>query len=345
MNTPRFPYSLCIIGIAVCTFASTAFGDEPFEVFRDGQARASIVLPDDAPEDVRTAVDVFRDLLHTGYGVDVPVGAPDELANRIELVVEDRAWMDEDKATVTFPDAHTMRITGGRSGVIRTLFVLLEKHAGLRYLYQAGAEHRIHYPPMGGLGIPRKTFMHDSAFEFGRETDRTRDYNGPPENRTRTYFWNWEAMLGGKARFHYRHALGSKGGAGKGNHGIVFPIHEYAAAEEKPADAIFPIRNGERYLPYEDAPRQWHRDWQPCFTSQASVDEAAANIIDYVEANPDTQSVAMGVNDLGGHCECEDCLAMDQHDTYNTQRYRNRSESYYRWVNKVTERVNERFRR
>lgn len=340
-------------GLVLLTVEGAIAQEEPFFLFKDGEAIASIDVPANASEDVDKAVDVFREAVREGYGIDLPLAPADEVPNRIELVIEPRGYLDEDHTEIAFPSEHVMRIAGGESGVMRTLFYLLEEHAGVRFLYQGSMNgearrRRTHYPPRRELAIPRERVERDSAYPLRRATVRTGRYFGTPGGgpETRRYYWSWEVKLGAKERVATFHNLGyypHRDRTGRHVRGIVFPIDRYAASDDKPDEEMFPILNSERYLPHEQPEgRQWRAHWQPCFTSQAAEDEAVRNILAFLEKHPDTGSISLSVNDNGGHCQCEACLAMDGEGRTDIG-MRNRSESYYRWVNAVTDRVTDQF--
>jgi len=332
--------------IAVMLVASAGFAAEkengkssggPFYLFKDGKATATIEVAKVPPEDacdLARAIDVFReDVARFG----IPLGDRIDMTlrsrrgggvdNRIQLVVEDRDPMTEDETVIDFPEEHVMRITGGKSGVVRALFRLLEEFGGVRYLYQSSGENRSHIPPRKELGIPRKTIKWDSAYKLGRLTGTTNSYIGPLP-RLRRYFWKWDVKIGAKKCLYFNHAVSRNS----------LPVDDYREREVKPPDEFFPILNGKRFLPYKLEGHQSHAYWQPCYANPAVADEAVKNILAYLKKSPDTESMSLTVNDSGGHCQCERCLEMDG-DGINVMRLSNRSESYYRWVNDVVGRV------
>lgn len=345
-------FASILVMLLACA-ACVARGDS-FLIFKDAKPSASIALPDNATDDLRIAVEVFRDTLREGYDVDLPLTQDGDGLNHIELVLEHRTPLTEDHTVVSFPSSQVMRITGGESGLMRTLFVLLEEHGGLRFLYQGApagkdAHRRVHYPPLQQLAIPMKEFTHDSAFPLRRATIKTAKYfgvrGGGAENRR--YFWNWQMQLGAKDRMITLHALGSASNrhrAGRHVLGIIFPIDHYVdGSMTPPADEAFPILKGKRFLPYKQPQgRAWHAHWQPCFTSQASEDEAVKNILAFMEKYPDTPSLSLSVNDNGSHCECATCMAMDG-NRINVMSLPDRSPSYYQWVNRVVTRVADKY--
>lgn len=331
------PTNKWILASCLCLMISWshAQADEPapFYLFKDGHELASVQImevPGQHAEYIVKAVQLFCQDIANAYGVDVRMGDNPDVPNRIQLVVEDRPFTDSDRTDVTFPYETVMRVTGGATGVIRTLFALLEEHAGVRYLYQGGDDYQMHMPPRQELAIPREPFTRNSAFTLGRMTGRSNSYVGPYPDNLR-YFWNWEVRLG------------AKHGIGFGGHDldrVLFPLDRYREAEEKPPAVIFPLIDGERFLAYEKGPSFAHNRWQPCFTDPATLEEAVRNIEYYLTRHPQTTHFSLAVNDNGSHCECETCLAMDGPVTYNPMGFVNRSPSYYRWVNQLAERIN-----
>lgn len=329
---------------------------DDFLIFKDARPTASITLPANATDDLRMVVEIFRQTIRAGYAVDIPLTQPGDGLNHLQLVLQKRTPLTEDRTTIDFPSENLMRIAGGESGLMRTLFVLLEDHAGVRFLYQGlpmySADNlpddlykRMHFPSLTQLAIPRRPFTHDSAFPLKRSTIKTNRYFGVRGGgqEQRRYFWNWQMQLGAKDRVDTLHGLGAANNrhrAGRHNDGMIFPIDLYAdGTMTPPPDEAFPILDGIRYLPYKQPPgRAWRAHWQPCFTSQAAEDEAVKNILATMEKYPETTSMTLSVNDNGNHCQCPTCMAMDGR-SLNSLNMPNRSTSYYHWVNRVVTRV------
>ena len=164
---------------------NTALAGAPFYVFKDGKATATLVLaqvpPDDAYHIVK-AVDIFRQDVaefgkRTGNSINIPVNnrmyrGKRPKSNRIELIVEERTLETEDDTVIDFPDENVMRITGGRSGVIRGLFYILEEFGGARYLVQGGAAPN-YFPAVRSLGVSRKRIERTSVFPLSRTTGQS----------------------------------------------------------------------------------------------------------------------------------------------------------------------------
>jgi len=313
---------------------------EDFVIFEHGQPMASLVLseaaanapflvgtlnhlriPEGTPNDVVRAVELFRRDLQEGFGIELPMGADAEVPNRIEIDLVETSVAEEDITEISFPSANTMRIRGGQSGIIRTLFYLLEEFAGVRYLFQGAADGPgigIHYPERTEMRIPQRDLLRRSAYPMDRSSGQTATGSHWEGERNRVYWWPWEARLGTKTRVP---------SAGHSLPEVAFPIDAYEKAEVKPDPEIFPIQHGKRVLPWEgNTRRQSH--WQPRFSSQATVDEAVKNILAYMEEHPNTVSFSLTVNDGGGHCDTEKGREV---------------ETYYRWVNAVAEEVTKKY--
>ncbi|MDF2671042.1 MAG: hypothetical protein K0R67_3348 [Paenibacillus sp.] len=76
--------------------------------------------------------------------------------------------------------------------------------------------------------------------------------------------------------------------------------------------------------------------WQPCFNN-VTAEAATQRIIEYFNANPEASSYSLGIND--GTNYCENIGHPDFPDQTNSVGKLNRSDVYYRWVNKIAEGV------
>lgn len=114
----------------------------------------------------------------------------------------------------------------------------------------------------------------------------------------------------------------------------LFPPAKYTATHPE----FYPILtpgSTERFLPPANT-----EDWQPCFTAPGIVDEAAKNIIAYLDTNPRIKSYSFGINDTGTHrfCQCENCRKeyIEGETFLGMPSY---SDVYFKFVNAVIEKV------
>lgn len=114
----------------------------------------------------------------------------------------------------------------------------------------------------------------------------------------------------------------------------LFPPAKYTATHPE----FYPVLttgSTERFLPPPNT-----EDWQPCFTAPGIVDEAAKNIIAYLDTNPRIKSYSFGINDTGTHrfCHCENCRKeyIESETFLGMPSY---SDVYFKFVNAVIEKV------
>ncbi len=122
------------------------------------------------------------------------------------------------------------------------------------------------------------------------------------------------------------------------NHNVGNLLDPKIYAETHPH--FFPLIDGQRRIPPELASEQKWRllNWEPCYTADGIVDEAAKNIIAYFDQNPDSYSYSLSVNDTGNICQCENCLQVNRKLPPGSE-----SQSYYEWVSKVVSLVKQKY--
>lgn len=99
-----------------------------------------------------------------------------------------------------------------------------------------------------------------------------------------------------------RNAVGTRQGlTGTHQHNMnnVFPPERFA--EKYPE--IYPVIEGERYIPQDRRDQRWN----PCFTSDQTIDAAEEMALAYFEENPEHYWFSMGLQDSHAHCECAGC--------------------------------------
>ena len=74
------------------------------------------------------------------------------------------------------------------------------------------------------------------------------------------------------------------------------------------------------------------------FLRAGIVEEAVKNICRYFHEHPEAGSYSLGVNDSSGHCQCEACQSRDPGGK-NFLGYRDCSDRYFAWCNRVVEGV------
>jgi len=262
----------------------------------------------------------FNEDLKECAGCELPVvDADDGQTPAIRFALETRPLPDADRFAITFPDARTMLITGTPLSVRWALNHVLEKFAGVRYL--GPARNMAHFPQIADLAVPKSAISMAPSFNLSRRIGSHTDSG---------MGW-WGKRMSNDLYLRSGHEM----------YKAVFPFKKYAQ-ENKWPDFIFPTIDGKKYLPYTETHRPgWqYSGWQPCLTDERVVDEAAKNICDYFDKNPEMQAVTLGVNDMGGFCQCDRCRPL-LGDKRNRLGHPDYSELYYQWLNKVVARVTE----
>jgi hypothetical protein len=99
---------------------------------------------------------------------------------------------------------------------------------------------------------------------------------------------------------------------------------------------FFPLINGKRHFPKPNPQnKKWRLGgWEPCYSADGIVEEAAKNIVQYFDKYPGRCTFSLSVNDTGNICRCKKCAEKNKHLPVGSE-----SQTYYEWVNKVVEKV------
>ncbi len=213
---------------------------------------------------------------------------------------------DSDEFVIAFPDRHNIVIAGKyQDGIEWGTYEFLERYFGVRWLF--GGELGEHVPTHINLNIPTEQVREKPVF-----LSRAISFNNSRKELTQ-----WAKRHRIRRRLPFSHNLG-----------VLLAPRKYFDTNPE----FYPVLNGQRIKPASLIA------WQPCFTAPGIAQKAAANIIQYFKTHPDTFSYSLGLNDNGGHCECDACLEVDG-DTINAIGRPDRSRSYYRFCTEVADRV------
>ncbi len=300
--------------IILLTAAATAFA-APSTIVEEGEARAAIVLQPDASEQLAEAVAEMQSLIQQASGADIPlVEQPpaDSIAIHVGRTpgvgdAVDLGDLDEDGFVIQFPDEGTIVILGPSDwGTEFGVYEFLERYIGVRWLMPG--EDGTYVPEMATITIPDDSVRDEPAF-FSRK------YFGLRLAEQR--LWARHNRLHSRVEFHHN----------------LYRLFPHSDVEEHPE--FFPIHGGERYFPPED---HYYSRWQPCFTAPGIVDVAVERICAYFDEHPEEESYSLGVTDSGGHCECEDCRALDA-GRKNMVNRDHLTDRFITWANAVVEGV------
>ena len=316
--------------LAVTAFAVTVFGGD-FALVKDGAAVARFefgVMPDAKAASAATNdVALFNRHLKevTGAELGVSIGPGDSRSSRspspsspvirIDMKPIDKLDTRCDWK-IDFPEKGVMRVEATTTSLFTALRQLLEEGCDARFL---GTERcMFQFEPHRDVSVEvraRRNAAHNYSLN--------RDIYGTKGNKR-------ELGLKNDGLFLYSHGI---------------PVHAFPGdkynKEGWPA-AIMPVKDGKKI---ERPPDNLYCRWQPCYSSPETARIAVENIRAWLRKNPDRKSTTLGVNDLGGYCECETCKAMDagaEKSIFANDR-QNHSASYYTFVNRVAAALAEEF--
>lgn len=292
---------------------------------RDGEATAIVVGGDEDTD----AVDLLVATVTKSTGAVLLRGsaAPTDSVTatvhigRTEFVAQHLAelgidGLDRDGFVIAFPGTGTVVIAGSSSdGTFHGVCEFLERFVGVRWLFPG--ELGEHVPTHTSLVVPAVAIREEPAFlmRYLYWSQRQSETNTRERILTRRA---WRARMRSPSpqiRVSFNHFLFQ----------IIRPT-----LLGKTHPEFFPILKGERTIPETDTPHHW----EPCFTAPGLVEASVDSLCRYFDANPDKATVSLAVNDNGGHCECDRCMAMDGGEKTEFN-YPNRSRSYFTWADQV----------
>jgi len=308
---------------------SAAAAPAEIALVRNGEAQAAVV----AGEDDAAAAELFVATIARSTGANLPrdavapadpatvavhIGRTAFVGERLaELGIE---GLDRDGFVIRFPESRRLVIAGSSSdGTFHGVCEFLERFLGVRWLFPG--ELGEHVPKRASVTVPAVAIREEPAFlmRFMYWSQRRSETNTLERVLARRA---WRARMRSPSpqiRVSFNH--------------FMFRIIRPTKFGKTHPD-FFPILKGERTIPETDTPHHW----EPCFTAPGLVEASVASLCRYFDANPDRATVSLAVNDNGGHCQCERCLAVDggERTEFN---YPNRSRSYFTWADKVAKGV------
>jgi len=303
--------------VALLLLAGCApFAGRPVAIVEDGQPRATIAMPAQADEQVEQAARLLAAYIKESTGAELPVAAepgPEVVRIHVGETAHVRGrrlgieGLDDDGFVIDASDPRNIVIAGPTPwGTEFGVYEFLERYVGVRWLMPSTLGDDV--PEHRTIAVPRRAVRCEPAF-FSRL------FSGLEGEDQAT--WARRNRMHGRVSFH---------------HNLIRLIPPETYTKTHPH--FFPIRRGVRFLP----PSNSTHGWQPCFSADGLVEEAVKNICRTFDEHPEATSYSLGVNDSGGHCECEACQAQDPTEP-NFLGRRDVSDRYFAWCNQVVEGV------
>jgi len=314
-------HGCCVVGLVLCIGVGVAGAADVVHVVETGEARAVVVVAEDADAQTLAAAKLLAEYVMQASGAELRVvgekdaGGEKKLAaihvgrqRYVESLGLKLDGLDDDGFIIRVPERRNVVIVGPTPwGTEFGVYEFLERFVGVRWL-MAGPEGE-DVPERKTIEVPIGTNIRSEPAFFSRQ------FSGLAGGVQTT--WARRNRMHGRVSFHH-------------NLLRLFPPSKYARTHPE----FFPIRGGKRYIPPDDHTH----GWQPCFSADGIVEEAVASICRYFDEHPEATSYSLGVNDSSGHCECEKCRSQDPEEP-NFLGRRNVANRYYAWCNKVVEGV------
>ena len=295
--------------IAVLGILPLDAGD--FVLVRNHKPQCSIVLPenDNGSGVVGTAVWHFNQTLKTITGTTLPTVRKAPEGNRITFVLREAdSLLTVDNYTLSFPDSRTLQIEATKDSVQWAFHHIIREFAKAEWILPETCG--LSYTPLTDLAVPMEK-VEVKAISWAV----SRIHN--PGTLWRKFNYRPGLRIGHDLTLH------------------AFPAEKYKKDNSWP-EAIMPVLNGKKItaLPFPENPVNF---WQPCYSNPETARIAVENILEYLEKHPGTLGLSLGTNDNSGFCECAECLKLDRNNRGN------RSESYFTFINRVLEKVCEKY--
>ncbi|MFK7694469.1 DUF4838 domain-containing protein [Paenibacillus sp. HJGM_3] len=308
---------------------SQSYHADGIAIVRDGQAKAIVLVAEDADAQTRKAATTLVEYVQKSTGARLPISTEQaqeesgvDLGDTVRIYIGDAEEkerpfitkklenMDGDGFLIR-PHANAITIVGPTAwGTEYGVYEFLERYLGVRWLMPGPDGEDV--PKLRDVSVPRKEVKEEPA-AFAR-------LFSPFQNIDST---DVQVVWARKNRTHQRVEFGH-------NLWAIFPPDKYGQTHPE----FYPMKGGVRYIPAPNV----KTGWQPCFSEEGTIGVAVDYIVDYFNKNPQATSFSLGMNDSGGSCESD-----PSHPLYpnklNSTGSQDLSDIYYKWVNRVVEEV------
>ncbi len=331
-----------LLPLCVAAIAATAAAAD-FALVKDGAPCARIAfgaMPNAKAASVATNdVELFNKYLKAATGAELPLAdkpASGEVqsskfkvqsSDAVATILIDLRPIDRLDTRyewrIEFPTSGVMRVEATTTSLFTALRQLIEEGCDARFL---GAENcMFQFEPRENVSVEvreRKNAAKNYSLSRGI-------YYIPGHAR--------ELGLAEDKRFEYSHGIPI----------YAFPKWKYGV--NKWPEEIMPVIGGRKLSrpPNIDNP---YSKWQPCYSNPKTAEIAVENIREILrreikDGRPRRHSITLGINDINGFCECERCKAMNAGAPrpVSTNTRFNASPSYYTFVNRVAEALENEF--
>lgn len=265
-----------VVFLAIFSVADLHGEDIPLVV--DGRSSAVIVLPPDAPAELKGAVDDLSQYIHQICGARIAV-EPDSADGRLEIHVGQTGYvrshnltpmdLGEDGFKIAFPEHNRIVLIGGTdSGTEFAVREFTERYLGVRWLYPG--EQGVYVPVAKDISIPDAEIVSKPAYISRTISTAVGNDTGQP-------VWLFLQRHRRHWTIQHHHNLNK----------LISPDEFYDSHPE-----FFPLIDGKRQKP---EPEGYY--WQPVLHAPGIVDASIAKINRFFDRNPRATSYSLGIND------------------------------------------------
>ncbi|MEN6303527.1 MAG: DUF4838 domain-containing protein, partial [Armatimonadia bacterium] len=303
----RYPCLLLLIVLALPCFAATC-------PVLDGSAKATIVYPDGARDEGKQAYEDLALYLKKATGEDFtvvpesqfkPGAATPIYVGKCDAVREalgrEVRRLDRDAYIVSVEPSRIMLVGPYGWSTYWAVCQFLEDVVGVRWLIPGPLGEDV--PQCQRIAAPIGKQVYTPVM-LSRLWSGAH-YGGP---------WNLRQRI--HSRYNFHHNLIN-----------IFDVDKYWATHPE----YYPIHGTQRYKP---GGKDDHA-WQPCMSSEATVQRAADAAREAFRNDPTLESFSFGMNDGQGWCECPGCKAIDKPMKEWHGFSGDKSVLFYSWLNRV----------
>ncbi|MBP1988595.1 DUF4838 domain-containing protein [Paenibacillus eucommiae] len=284
-------------------------------IVENGEARAVIVIPTDASQQIVGAANALNEYVKKSTGANIVTKTVAEIPGMTPSVT-DAVYIYLGVSQTTDEAAHNALLQGldGDGFIIDPqeevitikgptpwgtefgVYEFLERYVGIRWLM----------PGPDGEDVPQQQTLAISRDIVRNNPAATSRLFFGTEIQSSYVKWARYNRLHDKIRFHH-------------NMPYLFDPVVFADRPDFYPGGVIPTH------PYA---------WQPCFSNPDTVTAAINRINDYFTANPNEVSFSLGINDSENYCE-SDPNHPNHPGELNSVGKQNMSDIYYNWVNQV----------
>ena len=242
----------------------------------------------------KDALKYLTEYLTQSTGEKPLLNAKEKAKYTIVLEVKKEKKDDPETFRLKFPASNKIVISGASTLALRHgVFEFLERCVGVRWLFTGKLGE--HVPKSKTYRLPEKTVTMTPVYAV-----RSFAFSNKPDRE-------WASK--NKGIFHYDYTRFPDRPWFHHNLWSLVPAAKYGQTHPE----FFPIQKGERMIPKKG----YNIFWQHCFTAPGITKAFADGVNNAFKKHPALKTVALGVNDGGGYCECAKCLALDGKNPQN----------------------------